>query len=67
MDCVLAGMSSHAVPYIDDILVFSKDWTSHLNHVEQVLKRLSEANLTAKPSKCEWGKRLCQLFGSHSR
>ncbi len=38
MDCVLAGMTSHmhAVPHIDDILVFSKDWKSHLNHVEQV-------------------------------
>ncbi len=63
MDCVLAGMTSHAVPYIDDILVFSKDWKSHLNHVEQVLKRLSEANLTAKPSKCEWGKDCVNYLG----
>ncbi len=54
MDCVLAGMTSHAVAYIDDILVFSKDWKSHL---------LSEANLTAKPSKCEWGKDCVNYLG----
>jgi len=42
------------VVYVDDILVFSKDFEQHLNHLEQVFNRLRDANLTLKPSKCEF-------------
>ncbi len=52
---MLSGLESLSVPYIDNILIYSENWESHLMHVESVLSRLSEAKLTAKPSKCEWG------------
>ena len=38
-----------------DILVYSKDWKSHLQHLHQVLEILVEHKLFAKFSKCEFG------------
>ena len=38
--------------YLDDIKVFSKDFTEHLHRLEQVLQRIQEAGLKLKPSKC---------------
>ena len=35
--------------YLDDVLVFSE---VHLDHVKQVLERVSTAGLKLKPSKC---------------
>ena len=56
MDMVLAELEGYAVPYIDDILISSESWDVHLQHVRTVMGRLSNAKLTAKPAKCEWGK-----------
>ena len=56
MDRVLEGMSECCSAYVDDILVYSPDWESHLRHLDLVFSKLSEAGLTAKLGKCEWGK-----------
>lgn len=40
--------------YIDDIVVFSKNFEEHLDNLEKVFKRLDEAGLRLKPSKCEF-------------
>ena len=40
--------------YIDDILVFSANFSQHLEHLGQVFQRLREANLTLKSSKCNF-------------
>ncbi len=53
----------YARPYIDDIIIFSLDWESHLQHVASVLKALKIANLTANPLKCEWGGRQILYLG----
>lgn len=41
--------------FFDDILVYSKDWKSHLQHLHQVLEILVVHKLFAKFSKCEFG------------
>ncbi|PIK56474.1 hypothetical protein BSL78_06637 [Apostichopus japonicus] len=38
--------------YIDDILIHTETWESHLQKVREVFKRLRQANLTARPTKC---------------
>ena len=38
--------------YIDDILIHTESFDDHVRCLEEVLQRLSEANMTAKPSKC---------------
>ncbi len=53
MDIVLAGLKwSSVLVYIDDILIFSKDFDSHVEHIREVFQRLKAANLTVKPNKC---------------
>ena len=39
--------------YIDDIIIFGKDFNEHITRVEQVLERMRLAGLKLKPSKCE--------------
>ncbi|MCG7875094.1 MAG: RNase H-like domain-containing protein [Candidatus Thiodiazotropha endolucinida] len=41
--------------FLDDILIFSKIWTVHLQVLSQLLSRLRSASLTARPSKCFFG------------
>jgi hypothetical protein len=38
--------------YVDDILLYSKDFEEHLDHLQKTLEKLREKGLTAKPKKC---------------
>jgi transposase InsO family protein len=38
--------------YLDDIIVFAKDFEQHLQRLDNVLTKLEEAGLKLKPSKC---------------
>ena len=48
----LLGVISYC--YIDDIVVYSRHEKDHLQHLEMVLKKLSEAKLTLKLEKCQF-------------
>jgi len=41
--------------FFDDILVYSKDWASHLIHLQIVFEVLQANQLYAKLSKCSFG------------
>lgn len=43
---------SNVENFIDDILIYSMTFEDHVVSLTEVLQRLREANLTAKPSKC---------------
>ncbi|KAJ8023192.1 hypothetical protein HOLleu_38300 [Holothuria leucospilota] len=53
VDNVLRECSEFSKAYIDDIIIFSKTWEEHLNHLAAVLGRLRAAGLTVKPDKCK--------------
>ena len=44
----------NVIVYADDIIVYSKDFSTHLTDLQQVFDRLSRASLTLKPSKCQF-------------
>jgi hypothetical protein len=41
--------------FFDDILIYSRTWEEHLQHLEEVLRILEEQQFYAKLSKCEFG------------
>lgn len=64
MSQVLRGLHWKIVLcYIDDLLVFSRTFDEHLSHLDQVFKKLREANLTLKPEKCHFGLEKVMFLG----
>ena len=59
---VLKDISS-VVSYIDDIIIFSKNFESHIEVLERVFERFSEFNLSLKLKKCEFGFDSIKAFG----
>ena len=49
--------------YVDDILVSSSDWESHLKVLETLFTVLRKANLSIHPSKCMFGFENLEFFG----
>ena len=57
MNRVLSGMNFFfTCVYLDDVIVFSKTFEEHLDHLNKVLSRLEQVGLKAKLTKC----RFCQ-------
>ena len=64
MECVLAGLTgSQCLIYLDDIVIFSKDFTEHIERLEKVFQALNEAGLTLRPSKCHFAQREVNYLG----
>ena len=63
MDRVLQGLEAWSAAYIDDVVVQCHLEQACNGPIEAVLKRLQEAGLTAKPSKCHFGKDECTYMG----
>ncbi len=63
MDGVLVGCEEFARVYIDDILVVSQDWRTHLVHLRKLLDVLRQAGLTCKKLKCSFGKKKLEFLG----
>ena len=41
--------------FVDDVVIYTDTWKEHIQKWDEVLKRLKEAGLTVKPSKCMIG------------
>src|SRR5581483_9694113 len=49
--------------YLDDIIIFSKTFQEHIQHVETVLKKLNEVNMMLKLKKCKWAENNIEFLG----
>jgi hypothetical protein len=49
--------------FFDDILIYSKTWTTHLAHVDRVLHLLSQHQIFLKQSKCSFGASEVEYLG----
>ena len=63
MDGVVRGMEAFCRVYMDDLVIFSRNWTEHMTHIRQVLSALKDAGLTANLNKCEWGGKELHFLG----
>ena len=53
----------YCIIYLDDIIIFSKTPKEHLHHLRLVFKKISEAGLKLKPSKCKFFKTRLEYLG----
>jgi len=56
-------LDDFVVAYLDDILIFSKDYDQHVEHVKKVLAKLLEAKLWIKLTKCEFHRHSVRFLG----
>ena len=64
MTIVSSGMLySTCLAYLDDIIIFGRTFDEHLERLDLAIKRLRNANLKLKPSKCSFGQRLVTFLG----
>ena len=52
------------VSYLDDLLVFSSDFSSHLKHLQLTLQRLRKYGVKIKAKKCQLFRRQVGYLGS---
>ena len=62
MELIFAGLSFEmALVYIDDVVVFGRNFDEHLKRLELVFQCLAKNGLKTKGSKCNGA----QLLGAH--
>ena len=64
MESCLSGIRDEfAVPYLDDVLVYSESFEDHINHVQDVLKRLQKHGIKLKADKCQFFRKEVKYLG----
>ena len=64
MEKVLKHLTWHiCLVYVDDVIIYSKDYRSHLDNLDQVFMRIREANLKMHPEKCKFMHRQIEYLG----
>lgn len=64
MHQVLSGVKN-CEAYLDDVVIYLASWEDHLNSLNQVFSRLSEASLTINLVKCEFAKAVFTYLGKN--
>ncbi|MGL5707185.1 MAG: reverse transcriptase domain-containing protein, partial [Aeromonas sp.] len=54
----------HVIPYLDDIIIFSKDLESHKSHLDSVLRKIHSAGLVLNKKKCRFFQQEIKILGN---
>ena len=64
MERVLSGLTwKQCLVYLDDIIAYSKTFEDHLSSLDEILLRMSEANLKLSPEKCTLFQKQVRFLG----
>ena len=65
MDRVLNGLSFRStLCYLDDVLIFSKTFEQHMQDLQEMFSRFSQACFKLSPQKCKFAQCKCLFLGS---
>ena len=62
---ILSHLPGCSAVYINDIIIFSPNWKTHIDHILAVLDALRVAGLTANPLKYVGGAHSLEYLGHH--
>jgi len=62
---VFAGLEDFCDAYLDDVIIFSMAWSSHMIHLDKVLQRVQDAHLTLNVKKCVFANAEVDFLGHH--
>ena len=51
-------------PYLDDVLVYSKSFEDHVNHLQLILQQFRDKRIKWKPSMCKFFQKQVKLLGN---
>lgn len=60
---MLEGLDDFVVFYVDDVMIFSNTYEEHLRHIDMVLDRIEDANMTLNLKKCQWAQSKLKFLG----
>ncbi|KAG8186462.1 hypothetical protein JTE90_009221 [Oedothorax gibbosus] len=63
MASLLRDCEEFAVPYLDDVAIFSNTWEDHVKHLEEIFVKMKTAKLHLKPSKCQFAREHVKYLG----
>lgn len=63
VDKVLGSLDGSVFVYLDDIIIVTPDFESHVKVIGEVLDKLHKAGLTVNAEKCEFGKKELRYLG----
>ena len=64
MDTLMSGLSWKSVlVYLDDLIIFAKDYQEHFERISEVFERLLQARLKLSPKKCHFLQRKIYYLG----
>lgn len=61
--CLSGQLVDSTLVYLDDVLVFSQDFPTHLYHLEQVFQAMEKYGLKLRPEKCQLFRREVKFLG----
>ncbi|KAG0419960.1 Transposon Tf2-6 polyprotein [Dictyocoela roeselum] len=56
---------NNAIPYLDDIIIYSKTQEEHVIHIENAIKILNNNNIKINKDKCEFFKSKIEFLGHY--